>query len=212
MRPRLKPVLLQIDDRRVPLLGQSRGEKPRDHHLRVVILQLHVCGQLQIFRLEIVVQKMRHQHFQSETAGVDVFRFRPFSDIFQQLRLVPDKRLRRQAVADRPVVDIRQKRLDRSHAHAVILHLRKQYTVQDVFVVVRMRQFCQKGAHLLCSGDFLRQLPHHRHAHADDRFLRDIRNQRALKPRIPLISERKEPFPDVRSPAHPRLCASIAFI
>ena len=157
MRPRLKPIrAAKYDDRRVPLLGQRRGEKPRDHHLRVVILQLHVCGQLQIFRLEISRPENASSAFPARNGRCRRVLISTHSRIFlQQLRLVPGKRLRRQAVADGPVVDIRQKRLDRFHARVVVLHLRKQYAVQDVFVVVRMRQFRQKGA----ASPLLRRFP-----------------------------------------------------
>ena len=44
MNPRGKSTVFDVGERVIPLLGESRCKKPRDHHLGIIVVELHVCG------------------------------------------------------------------------------------------------------------------------------------------------------------------------
>ena len=74
VRPDVEPPLGEIRQRVVRLLGERRGEVPRTHHVQVILLALHIRHPREVFRPEIRIEIMPHQHADCVAHGVEFFR------------------------------------------------------------------------------------------------------------------------------------------
>ena len=135
---------------------------------------------------------MLHQHADGKADDVGVLRSDPPLDILEQLRAVLFKDLRRELVAGRPVVDLRQKPLCLKNAAVEILHLRDQERVQLVLIKVLMRQVFQEALGVRIPGQFLRKLPELGRPDSDHLLRVHRRDQFDLKLPVVRILHRKK--------------------
>ena len=170
MGPRVQPAPLDKGQNGVVLLGERCGKIPRDHHVDVVLLRMHSCHKLRISRVEILIQKMLHQHPDPEAHGIGVLRPQPLPDLSKKLRFVLFKYPRRHLVACRPVVYKGQKAHQFLHAFPVLFDPRDYERVQLVLVKIPMRQVPKKFPDLFPLQHLLCQLAELRRPYADHRL------------------------------------------
>ena len=185
---------LQIGQGRVVLLGQSRGEKPGDHHVDVVFIRADCGHPLQILRVESCrLQIVTHQHAHAEAAGIDVRAGHPAANGRKQRVGVPGEHPGRQHIAGGPIIYIRKKDFHRGQAGVIIAHQAQQRPVQIVFIIGCMGQHGQKGGGLRRARGFLGQRAQLRGAHTPYLLRRHGGHQLALKQAVGWVGQRMQP-------------------
>ena len=61
MYPFAELFVLYVPYRAVVLLGESRGEVPRDHHVDIILLALYLADRGEVFFVKAIVEKIVHQ-------------------------------------------------------------------------------------------------------------------------------------------------------
>ena len=135
---------------------------------------------------------MRHEHFHAEAAGVGVRTVHPAADVIDQVCRVLFEWERPYEVAGRPVVHIGEKHVERGNGFGIVLYLVYEHAVQVVLVEILMRKCAHELCRLRRSGKLLGIAADGGLADADDRLLRDGRQQTRVKVPVLLILKREE--------------------
>ena len=137
---------------------------------------MHRCRDPQILHPEILIQEMRHQHFHSEATGIRLPRSCPFSYFVYEFVFVFAKHFWGKNITHRPVIHIRQEVLHFFYTDFVIFDLRHQQRMQNIFIIISVRQLFQKLYALRILSILLRKLTNSGNADADNRLHRNRRD------------------------------------
>ena len=113
---KMRKFFRQIWQSSIPLLGKGGGEIPCLHHADIVLLALDGGDHLRIFRGEVFIQKITHEHTHGIALSVNVLGLYPQAYFFQKLRQMVFEDLGIESVAGCPIVDIGQETLGFGHA------------------------------------------------------------------------------------------------
>lgn len=168
VRPDVQTAFADIGQRRVVLLGQRGRKEPCDHHAQIIFLRAHRGGKLEYRRRKRVVKEMRHQGSQPEADGIDAVGRKPDADLSDERGRAFFEHGRRNHIAGRPVIDIRQQRVEPFDNGVVAAPLFEQTAVQVVFLKIAVRQRLAEGFRLRRVRQLGCQPAQRGHSHADD--------------------------------------------
>ena len=172
MDPGIQSSFFQIRHRGVRLLCQRRSKIPGDHHIYIVFPGTDFRYPLQIYRIKIILQKVLHQHSDAEPDHIGLLRGHPFPDLFRKhLRMFP-KAFRRQLIAGRPVVDIRQEPVQLLQALGRIPYFRQNKGVKLILFKSLVRKLPEERFDVFPFFQFLRVFPKRRSPYPVDLFRR----------------------------------------
>ena len=97
---------------------------------------MQTAYKLQIFRFKLLIQIIAHQHFRSKSDGIRMVRTKPPADLFQKFRKALFYYCRTNQIAGSPVVHLRQKTLQLSHAVFIIPDSGNQNSMKIIFLII----------------------------------------------------------------------------